>query len=303
MRQQQTVARAVHLGGVGLHHGQNAELTIEPAPAGSGLVFTREDLGGATVPALQQYRADMIHATRLACGEALVDTPEHLLAALYALQIDNARLRLSSAEVPILDGSSLPIAEAILEAGIEPQGAERSELVVTRTVGVGDEDRRLEIQPGDGLRLTAAIDFDHPELGYQDLTVRVDRIDDFLAKLAPARTFALERDVEKLRSIGLAQGGSLDNAVVVGDRGLLGGELRFPDEFVRHKLLDLVGDLALLGCDLRGRVVAWRSGHELHGRLVDAILSDRSAWIFDPAAGESPEPPSRPAPPGPVRVG
>jgi UDP-3-O-[3-hydroxymyristoyl] N-acetylglucosamine deacetylase len=294
---QQTVAQPIRLDGVGLHHGQAARLLIEPAPPNSGLIFVREDLG-QRVPAWQQYRGGMVHASRLICGEAVIDTPEHLLAALYALGVDNALLRLDGPEVPILDGSSLPIAQAILHAGIQPQPASRGTIVVTESIRVGDEFRHLEIQPGDGFKLTAAIDFEHAELGYQELTVRLDQAEDFVLKLAPARTFALRRDVEKLRAMGLARGGSHDNAVLVDDCGTGGQSLRFADEFVRHKLLDLVGDLALLGCPIRGRVVAWRSGHELHGRLVDAILSDRRGWIFESGPGGPTEPPSRATPPG-----
>ncbi len=297
MTLQKTVARPVQLEGVGLHRGETARLVIDPAPPGAGLVFVREDLGGAEVPALQQYRSAMTHASRLEKDGAAVDTPEHLLACCYALGVDNARLRLSCSEVPILDGSALPFARALLDAGLEEQGAPRAELLITQPVVVEDEGRRLEVVPGEGLRLTAGIDFEHEHLGYQELTVRIDRGADFLAKLAPARTFAMKRDVLKLQSMGLARGGSLDNAILVDEDGIKGVELRYRDEFVRHKLLDLVGDLALLGCGLQGRVVAWRAGHALHGRLVDAILAARGAWVCDGAD----EPPSRPMPPGAAR--
>ncbi|MFN7965671.1 MAG: UDP-3-O-acyl-N-acetylglucosamine deacetylase [Acidobacteriota bacterium] len=297
MSQQTTVAAPVRLEGVGLHHGGRATLSIEPAEANTGLVFFRSDCG-VRIPALQQFRGGMVHASRLGHAGATVDTPEHLLAALYALGVDNAQLLIDGPEVPILDGSALPIAQAILQAGLRELPAARGVLVVTQTVSVGDDLRRLEIQPWDGFRLTAGIDFEHSQLGYQELTVRLDYAEDFLHKLAPARTFALRRDVEKLRAAGLAQGGSLDNAILVDDEGLKGIDLRFQDEFVRHKLLDLVGDLALLGCPIRGRVMAWRSGHELHGRLVDALLADRSAWVFESGTGGPEAPPSRPTPPG-----
>lgn len=297
MLRQRTVRTALTLEGVGLHHGRRARLVIEPAAVNSGVVFVRTDVG-IEIPALQQFRGGMVHASRLGRDGHAIDTPEHLLATLYALGVDNARLVLDGAEVPILDGSALPIAQAILGAGIVEQPAARGVLIVTQPVRVGDELRHLEIQPWDGFRLTAAIDFEHDHLGYQELTVRLDQAEDFLLKLAPARTFTLRRDVEKLRAIGLAQGGSLDNAILVDDDGLKGIDLRFADEFVRHKLLDLVGDLALIGCPVRGRVVAWRSGHELHGRLVDALLSDRSAWVFETGPNGPAEPVARPTPPG-----
>lgn len=298
MRQQRTVARPVVLEGVGLHHGRQTRVTIEPAPPGEGLVFVREDAGGMAIPALQQYRAPMIHASRLVRDGYTVDTPEHLLAALLAVGVDNARLRLTSDEVPVLDGSAMPFAYALLDAGTERQDALRPEIVVTRPIAIGDEERRLEIHPGEDLRVTAAIDFEHRHLGYQSLTVRLDGHEDFLRKLAPARTFVLRHDVEKLWKAGLAKGGSLDNAILVDDEGVQGAPLRFPDEFVRHKLLDLVGDLALLGCGLRGRILAWRSGHELHGRFVDALISDRAGWVYESGSRRDSEPPARPMPPG-----
>jgi UDP-3-O-[3-hydroxymyristoyl] N-acetylglucosamine deacetylase len=298
MRPQRTVRGPIRLSGVGLHRGAPTELVIDPAPAGAGIVFIREDLSGFTVPALQQHRSGMVHASRLSREGVAIDTPEHLLAALFALGVDNAWLRLSGPEVPILDGSSLPFVHALIQTGLVDQSAPRGELIVVHPVVVEDEGRRLEIHPGEGLRLTAAIDFEHEHLGYQELTVRIDSAEDFLAKLAPARTFGMRRDVERLQAMGLARGGSEDNAIVVEDAGFRGAPLRFPDEFVRHKLLDLVGDLALLGCGLQGRVVAWRSGHSLHGRLVDALRADRSAWLFE-GAGNGP--PSAPTPPGVVR--
>lgn len=301
MSNQRTLARAVTLRGVGLHGGQPVTLEVRPARPGRGLVFVRTDLADAELPALQHFRAAMQNATRLVRDDVTVDTPEHLLAALYALGVDNAELRLDGPEVPILDGSALPFVRAFLDAGLEEQGALRSELIVTQPVVVQDEERRLEIHPFDGLRLTAAIDFEHAHLGYQRLTISLDNVEDFMMKLAPARTFALRQDVERLQAAGLARGGSLDNAILVDEEGVLGHALRFPDEFVRHKLLDVVGDLALLGCPLRGRIVAWRSGHALHGRLVDAILAARSSWIWESPPGGPRRPPALPMTPGRVR--
>ncbi len=303
MRNQRTLAGPVELVGIGLHRGEKCSLVAEPAPIWSGLVFVRDDLDGARVPALQHFRAPMTNASRLIAGDASIDTPEHLLATLYALGIDNAVLRLDSSEVPILDGSALPFARAFLEAGLVEQDALCPELVVTQPVVVGDDDRRLEAHPADGFRLTAAIDFEHRHLGYQQLTVSLDSPEDFLVKLAPARTFARREDVHRLRELGLALGGSLDNAILIGDDGIEGAELRFPDEFVRHKLLDVVGDLALIGCPIRGRIVAWRSGHALHGRLADALLADRRAWLFETPPGGPMQPPAMPMAPGRARLG
>ncbi|RMG44669.1 MAG: UDP-3-O-[3-hydroxymyristoyl] N-acetylglucosamine deacetylase [Acidobacteria bacterium] len=299
MPNQRTLEGVVRLKGRGLHSGRAVELTIRPAGPGEGIAFVREDRG-TVIPALQQYRAPMRNATRLERDGITVDTPEHLLAALYALGIDNARLHLDGPEVPILDGSAMPFVSALLDVGVAEQEAARSVLVVDRPVSIRDEDRALEVHPCERLRITAAIDFEHRYLGYQELTVELDDPADFVHKLAAARTFALESEVRKLRAAGLARGGSLDNAVVVGENGPMGG-LRFADEFVRHKLLDLVGDMALLGCRLRARVVAWRSGHATHGRLVDAILAHPRAWHMEPIGGP-PHPPARPTAPGRARA-
>ncbi len=297
-RTQRTVARRIVLEGIGLHRGETIRLTIDPAGANHGLVFIREDLQDAEVPALQQFRVPMVNASRLMAGVAAVDTPEHLLAALFALGVDNATLRINGSEVPILDGSSLPFAYALLDAGFRELEAVRGQIVIARKIVIEEDSSRLEIHPGKGLRLTAGIEFEHRHLGYQDVTVRLDDVEDFLRKLAPARTFALKRDVDQLQAAGLIKGGSLENALLVDEEGVRGSELRFEDEFVRHKLLDLVGDLALLGAGLVGRIVAWRSGHALHGRLVDAILSDPGAWSFESEPAGPSLPRGQPMDPG-----
>jgi len=301
VRPQRTLAAPARLEGIGLHHGRTERVELLPAPPGAGVVFVLEGAGGLEIPALEQFRSPMMHATRLERDGATIDTPEHLMAAVYALGLDNVRVRMSGSELPILDGSSLPFARAILAAGLVEQEGWYPRIVVTQKLVVGDEERRITIEPGEGLRVTTAIDFEHEHLGYQEVTVRLDQPDDFLNKLAAARTFGMRRDIEKLQRAGLIKGGSLDNAILVDDDGIKGVDLRYRDEFVRHKTLDLVGDLALLGCGLSGRVVAWRAGHDLHGRLADALLADRSNWIFESGPGGPTEPPSRPAPPGRAR--
>lgn len=291
----------VRLEGVGLHHGRQERVRLDPAPEGNGVVFRVEAAAGLEIPALQQYRSPMLHASRLEREGVTIDTPEHLLAALYALGVDNVSVSISGSELPILDGSSLPWARAVVEAGLVDQEAWYPRIVVTQRIVVGDEERRITIEPYDGLRVTTAIDFEHEHLGYQEVTVGLEEPDDFLSKLAPARTFGMRRDIEKLQRAGLIRGGSLDNAILVDDDGIKGVDLRFRDEFVRHKTLDLIGDLALLGCGLAGRVVAWRAGHDLHGRLADALLADRANWVFESGPGGPDGPPSRPAPPGRAR--
>jgi UDP-3-O-[3-hydroxymyristoyl] N-acetylglucosamine deacetylase len=250
----------------------------------------RTDRDDAEVPVRVDHLATVGYATRLQREGIRVDTPEHLLATLVALGVDNLRMELNGPEVPILDGSALPFVEALREVGLVEQEVPRRYLTVSRSLQVGEDGKRIEIHPCPELRVTYAIDFEHRHLGYQELTCSVFRPMEFALKLAPARTFVLEREVEALRRAGLARGGSLDNAVVVGDQGLLGGEaLRFPDEFVRHKMLDLLGDLALLELPLRAHVVAYRAGHELHGRLIRRLQASPEHWYESPWTGEIPE--------------
>jgi UDP-3-O-[3-hydroxymyristoyl] N-acetylglucosamine deacetylase len=203
--------------------------------------------------------------------------------------VDDLRVELDGAEVPILDGSSRPFVELILDAGRTELPILRQYITIVRPIVVSRGDKRIAVYPNPEYRVTYAIDFDHPLLGYQELTASVWGEEAFAEKLAPARTFVLEREVEDLRRAGLARGGSLDNAVVIGESGVLNGELRFPDEFVRHKMLDLTGDLSLLGHPLRGHVVAYRSGHDMHGRLARRIWDSEDSWHLAPWHDRPPE--------------
>lgn len=273
---QRTLARPVELEGLGLHTGATARLRLLPAEAGSGLVFVRGE-GGAVLPASWQLLQGGSLSTTLSRGDARIMTVEHLLSALHGLGIDNARLEIDGPEVPILDGSSLPFVEAILEAGTRALDAPRRYLSLNRPVRVKEGDKEILALPANDLRATYAIEFPHPAIGYQALETGVEAAS-YAAAIAPARTFCLMRDVAAMRRAGLARGGSLDNAVVVGEDGVLNGALRFPDEFVRHKVLDLIGDLALLGAPLRAHVIAFKGGHRLHGALVRRIMSQRACW-------------------------
>jgi UDP-3-O-[3-hydroxymyristoyl] N-acetylglucosamine deacetylase len=245
-------------------------------------VFVRADLGGARIPASIECAGPSFYATVLQKHGATVSTIEHLMAALYALQVDDLDVVLDAGEVPILDGSSKPFVAEILAAGFREHDMPREYLHITRPVTVEHEDKRISVHPCPEFRVTYAIDFDHPSLGYQELTASLWRADQFVEKLAPARTFTFEHEVAALRERGLALGGSLDNAVVLSKAGVLNPPLRFPDEFVRHKMLDLTGDLSLLGRPLRGHVVAYRAGHDLHGRLARAIAEAKDAWYLAP---------------------
>jgi len=286
----QTLASEIEIRGVGVHSGTEVRAMLKPGAAGSGVVFVRTDAGGVEIPASVDNIGPSFYATVLERDGVSVSTIEHLMATLYALQIDDIRVELDGPEVPILDGSSRPFVEAVLEAGIEPLPMARQYITVVRPIVVSQDEKRIAVYPCREYRVTYAIDFDHPLLEYQELTASLWSRDAFVEKLAPARTFTFEHEVEALRRSGLARGGSLENAVVISKNGILNPELRFPDEFVRHKMLDLTGDLALIGYPLRGHVVAYRAGHDLHSRLARRILDAEDCWYLTtwtegPAAG------------------
>ena len=266
---------------------------MTPAPAGTGIVFVRTDLKDARIPALIENAGPSFYATVLEKNGATVSTIVHLHRIQRRHQVDDLSIELDAGEAPILDGSARPFVEAILAAGFKEHDAVREYIHITRPLTVTHEDKRISVHPCPEYRVTYAIDFDHPALGYQELTASLWRADQFADKLAPARTFTFEQEVARLRERGLALGGSLDNAVVLGTDGVLNPPLRFADEFVRHKMLDLTGDLSLLGRPLRGHVVAYRAGHDLHARLAHAIADAKDAWYLAPwteAAAESPAP-------------
>jgi UDP-3-O-[3-hydroxymyristoyl] N-acetylglucosamine deacetylase len=286
MHRRHTIASEIPLQGIALHSGLMVRLRLVPAEAGTGIVFVRTDAGGARIPATLEYLAPSRYSTVLACGGVQVGTIEHLMAALAALRVDDLIVELDGPEPPILDGSSRQFVEAILDTGRQPLALDRQYLTLVRPIVLSDQDKRISAYPGSEFRVTYAIDFEHPLLGYQELSVSVWREEDFIAKLAAARTFTFETEVDELRRRGLALGGSLDNALVLGADRLLNPELRFPDEFVRHKMLDLTGDLALLGHPLRAHVLAYRAGHDLHTRLAQRILAAKDAWYLAPWSAE-----------------
>jgi UDP-3-O-[3-hydroxymyristoyl] N-acetylglucosamine deacetylase len=272
---QRTLQRAASIEGVGLHSGQRVTLRLIPAPVEHGLVFVRTDLPDRpTIPVRSEYVVDTSLATTLGHGSARVGTVEHLLAALSGLGIDNLRIELDGPEVPIVDGSAEPFARLINEAGIRAQEEYKQFIVIKRSVTVVDGDKHATFSPSRRFRIDCTIDFKHPLISDQQFTLEFsDR--SFVREVARARTFGFLRDVDRLRQMGLARGGSLDNAVVVDDFSILNPEgLRFPDEFVRHKLLDALGDVALLGKPVIGAMTAYKTGHALNQRLVAKVLSD-----------------------------
>jgi UDP-3-O-[3-hydroxymyristoyl] N-acetylglucosamine deacetylase len=249
---------------------------MKPAAAGSGIVFRRADLGGVEIPASVDLVAGRNYATRLASGEASVDTVEHLLAALTSQGVDNVIVELNHPEVPIMDGSAAPFVYLLQEAGIRKLGTPRKFLRVLRPIALEHGDKRIALYPADHFKVSYTISFDHPLLRHQSRTIVVTA-DAFAEDIAPARTFGFLQEVEMLRQRGLALGGSLENAVVLGETGAL-NTLRFEDEFVRHKILDAIGDLSLLGYPIIGHLVVHRGGHALHTTFAANLLAERDAW-------------------------
>ena len=277
MEHQKTLARASEIEGVGLHSGRRAWLRLMPSGADSGIVFARRDCGGYEIPATHRYLKGTSFATTLAKGDVVISTVEHLLSALQGLGIDNARVEVDGPEVPIMDGSALPFVDLIRAAGVRSLGARRRYLTVRRPISLKDGEREILAVPANDFQVTYAIDFPHPAIGYQAVTASITE-EAYVGSIAPARTFCMLRDVQAMRQAGLALGGSLENALVIGEDGVLNVSLRYDDECVRHKVLDLVGDLALLGAPLRAHVIATKGGHRLHAALIGKILANRGWW-------------------------
>jgi UDP-3-O-[3-hydroxymyristoyl] N-acetylglucosamine deacetylase len=290
MDSQRTLRRQVSCAGIGLHSGKKVTLSLKPAPADFGIRFRRTDLGGSPdIPATLGNLVGINYATGLARDASSVETVEHLLAALVGLGVDNVAVELNHPEVPIMDGSAAPFVYLIQEAGLRTLNAPRRYLKVLRPVALSRGDKRIAFYPADHFKLTYSISFDHPLLRYQSRTLRVTE-ESFVEEIAPARTFGFLKEVELLRQHGLALGGSLENAVVLGETGVLNNPLRFEDEFVRHKMLDAIGDLALVGYPIIGHVVAHRGGHALHTAIGGKLLEEQDAWrvVEAPAAAALP---------------
>ena len=287
MEAQRTLKRSVSCAGIGLHSGKKVNLSLKPAAAGSGIRFRRTDLGGVEIPARADFVGAVAYATQLKSGDATVETVEHLLAALAATGIDNLIIELNTREVPIMDGSSAPFIYLIQEAGVKSLGESRRYLKVTRPVLLSRGDKQIALYPSDDFRVSYTIGFDHPLLRHQACAMTITE-DSFVEEIAPARTFTFLKEVEMLRQNGLALGGSLDNAIVIGDTGVLNSSLRFDDEFVRHKVLDLVGDLSLVGFPVVAHAVVHRGGHALHTAMASQLLAEQDAWQLVGSPSEVP---------------
>ncbi len=279
MSQQQTIRRSTSCAGIGLHSGRKVTLSLKPAPANFGIRFRRSDLDGFEVPATVEHLGGINYATGLTRDAVRIDTVEHLMAALASLGIDNTIVELNSPEVPIMDGSAAPFIYVIQEAGVKQLPAPRRFMKILRPIALSHGDKRIALYPSDHFKVTYSIAYDHPLLRQQSRTMRISEAV-FIDDIAPARTFTFLKEVEQLRQRGLALGGSLENAVVIGETGVLNSALRFADEFVRHKILDAIGDLALLGHPVIGHLVAHRGGHGLHTAFAAQVMAARDSWTL-----------------------
>jgi|SRR5579862_1445837 UDP-3-O-[3-hydroxymyristoyl] N-acetylglucosamine deacetylase len=275
--QEQTIRAAVDFQGVGLHSGAPVRMRILPAPAGSGVVFRRTDLDNFEIEAVSRNVARVSYATSLMKKGVLISTTEHLLSAFIGTGIDNAVVELDNLELPILDGSAQPFVDAIHKVGIRKQRRPRTYLRIKREVELREGDKFIAVYPSDSYSVSYAINFPHPLIGRE--TYEVDLSGGaYLREIAAARTFGFLHEADALRKQGLIRGASAENAVVLTRDGVMNPPLRFKDEFVRHKVLDLIGDLALLGRQILGNVVADRAGHAMHTALVSRILRDKTLW-------------------------
>lgn len=278
MQFESTLQSPVAAHGIGLHHGVPSSVRIVPAPPGTGIVFVRTDLNRFEIPASFQYVARVSYATSLMKQGVLISTTEHLLSALYSMEIDNAYVEIDNLEVPILDGSSLPWVHLLKEAGIKRLRRQRRYLRLKREVSVEGNGKRIRILPSDQFVLNCDVYFEHPMVGRQRLAFAMTP-DQYAEQISAARTFGFEPELDQMRNMGLIRGASLENAVCFTETGVLNPEgLRYPNEPVRHKVLDLIGDLALIGRPILGEVIAERAGHAMHVALVSKIMSDSSLY-------------------------
>jgi UDP-3-O-[3-hydroxymyristoyl] N-acetylglucosamine deacetylase len=278
LRFETTVQRPVDACGVGLHSGVPVKIRILPAPPSTGIVFVRTDLDGFTIPASWRYVQKVSYATSLMRQGVLISTTEHLLSVFYSMSVDNAYVEIDNLEVPIIDGSGRPFVELIRAAGIKEYRKRRRFLRIRRPVTVESGGKRISILPSDKFLLKCDVFYDHPLVGRQGIEMEVTP-ERYAAELAPARTFGFEYELDQMRNMGLIRGASLDNAVCFDRKSILNpGGLRFEDECCRHKALDLIGDLALIGKPLLGHVIAEKAGHAMHFALVNRIMSDPTLY-------------------------
>ena len=275
---QTTIRQSIETSGIGLHTGVTVNLTLKPAPENSGYIFVRTDLDDFEIPASVEYISHCSYATTLLRHGVLLSTCEHLLATLRGLNIDNCFIELDNIEIPILDGSSENWLEMIEKVGVVEQTAPRHYLKILKKVEFEQGDRRMSVEPADNYAIECSIDFPHPLIGRQTFNFTLDN-GSFGREIAAARTFGFTAEIEMLRKANLVLGGSLENAIVLTPDGMLNEQpLRYKDEFVRHKTLDIIGDFALLGMPIIGKLTAEKSGHAVHASLMSKLLKTESAW-------------------------
>jgi UDP-3-O-[3-hydroxymyristoyl] N-acetylglucosamine deacetylase len=277
LNQERTIRSAVSCSGVGLHSGAPVSVEILPASPGTGIVFRRTDLDGFEIEAISRNVARVSYATSLMKKGVFISTTEHVLSAFMGVGIDNAIVELDNLELPILDGSALPFVELILKAGIRKQRRPRKYIKILRELEMREGNKFISVYPADSYSVSYSINFPHPLIGKETFEVELSN-GNYLRHLAPARTFGSRADEKAMRNMGLIRGASRENCIVLTRDGIENGPLRFTDEFVRHKVLDLVGDLALLGKPILGKIVADRAGHAMHTALVSRILRDKTLW-------------------------
>lgn len=282
---QTTIAKRVELNGIGLHTGVEVNICLRPAPENTGYVFVRTDLDNFEIPASVEFIGHCSYATTLVRRGVVLSTCEHLLSALRGADVDNCFIDIDNIEVPILDGSGENFLEAIMPTGVVSLPAPRRYLRVLKKVEIAQDGRWITIEPAPRLEVDCTIEFPHPFIQNQSLTFIAEN-GNYSREIAPARTFGFTQEIEMLRKANLALGGSLDNAIVLTPDGMLNKKpLRFSDEFVRHKILDIIGDLALIGLPVLGKLTAFKTGHALHSRLMSRLLATPDAWEIT----ESPE--------------
>ena len=273
---EQTIRSDIEFRGIGLHSGAEVSMRLVGAPAGSGIVFRRTDLDNFEIPANGRNVAKVSYATSLMRGSVLISTTEHLLSALVGFGVDNVIVEVDNLELPILDGSALPYVEAFQSVGLKQQRRKREYIRILKQVEVRDGSKFIGVYPGTGYGIDYTIDFPAP-IGCEQFSTDLET-GGYASQIAPARTFGFREDEPKLRDMGLIRGATDACCIILTKAGVQNGPLRFPDEFVRHKVLDLIGDLALAGRRIQGRVIAERAGHAMHTALVQRLLRDRSAW-------------------------
>lgn len=280
IRLQRTIKNIVSCGGIGLHTGKPVHMVLKPAPVDTGIVFVRTDLDGAEIAASTANTAATRYATTLSQKGVFVKTVEHLLAAFAGLNIDNIIIEIDSEEVPIMDGSARPFINLITDACIQTQGKFQPVLKVIKPIFVRDGDKQIAIWPADSPDISYFIDFDHPMLKEQSFQYQPSE-EAFLNEVVDARTFGFLGDIQTLLANGLVKGGSMNNAVVLGENTVLNKEgLRYKDEFVRHKILDLIGDFSLVGMPIIGHIVAHKSGHALNAQMVSKLMNSPQHWVL-----------------------